>query len=213
MTWGTFDDEESKTLPKGRDVPESTRIQVGDFLISRANTLELVGACVIVKKVTRPVYLSDKVLRLVVEDHVKPWLLISLQSRTGRAQIEALASGNQLSMRNLSQANLRSIELVMPPPDERDEIVRRVDELFALADGLEREYGEAVARVEKLTPAVLAKAFRGELVPQDPEDEPASVLLERIRAERESVGSTARGSRTRARARATVKRVTRRAKR
>jgi type I restriction enzyme S subunit len=64
--------------------------------------------------------------------------------------------------------------------------VRRVSELFALADGLEGKYGEAVERVEKLTPAVLAKAFRGELVAQDPGYEPASALLERIRAQRAS---------------------------
>jgi type I restriction enzyme S subunit len=75
-------------------------------------------------------------------------------------------------------------------------VVCQVDELFALADGLERKYGEAVARVEKLTPAVPAKAFRGELVPQDPEDESAERLLERIRAARASedrYGSAGRG--------------------
>jgi type I restriction enzyme S subunit len=65
VTWGTYNDNESKTLPANRSAPESTRIVVGDFLISRANTLELVGACVIVDRVTRPVFLSDKVLRLV----------------------------------------------------------------------------------------------------------------------------------------------------
>lgn len=92
------------------------------------------------------------------------------------------------------------------------EIVRRVGELFALADGLERKYGAAVERFEKLTPAVLAKALRGELVAQDPNDEPAEKLVERIRAERESVGSTARNSRTRAKTRAPVKRIARRAK-
>jgi type I restriction enzyme S subunit len=54
--------------------------------------------------------------------------------------------------------------------------------LFAYADRLEARYNAARARVERLTPTLLAKAFRGELVPQGPNDEPASVLLERIRA-------------------------------
>lgn len=66
------------------------------------------------------------------------------------------------------------------------EIVRRVEVLFAYADRLEARYAAARAQVERLTQALLAKAFRGELVPQDPNDEPASVLLERIRAARES---------------------------
>ena len=56
--------------------------------------------------------------------------------------------------------------------------------LFAFADRREARYNTARAQVERLTPALLAKAFRGELVPQDPNDEPASVSPERIRAMR-----------------------------
>ncbi len=62
-----------------------------------------------------------------------------------------------------------------------EEYVRRVDSLFALADQIEARYAKAAAHVEKLTPSLLARAFRGELVHQDPNDEPASVLLERIK--------------------------------
>jgi type I restriction enzyme, S subunit len=188
VTWGEFDEEQSKTLPRGSEVSEAVRILAGDFLISRANTLEFVGACVLVKSVSRRLYLSDKVLRLRTEDQLKPWLLISLRSRSGRKQIETLASGNQLSMRNLSQANLRSISVTVPPPEERAEAVRRVDELFALADSLQRRYSDTTRRVEKLTPSILAKAFRGELVPQDPNDEPADEMLERVRAARSTDG-------------------------
>jgi type I restriction enzyme S subunit len=64
--------------------------------------------------------------------------------------------------------------------------------LFAYADRLETRYVAARAQVDRLTPALLAKAFRGELVPQDPDDEPASVLLERIRAARAAVPPKAR---------------------
>lgn len=183
VTWGAFNDNESKTLPRNRTAPESTRIEVGDFLISRANTLELVGACVIVEQVTRPVFLSDKVLRVVMNDNYKKWLLFWLRSRNGRSQIEELASGNQLSMRNLTQANLKSISVKLPNEDERSEIIRRAEMLFAYADRLEARYKTARAQVDRLTPALLEKAFQGELVPQDPNDEPASVLLERIRSE------------------------------
>jgi len=58
--------------------------------------------------------------------------------------------------------------------------VRRVEALFVLADQIEARYAKAKAHVHNLTQSILAKAFRGELVPQDPNDEPASVLLERI---------------------------------
>jgi type I restriction enzyme S subunit len=70
--------------------------------------------------------------------------------------------------------------------NEQHEVAHRVQALFAYADRLEARYKIARAQVERLTPALLAKAFRGELVPQDPNDEPASVLLERIRNEKEN---------------------------
>jgi type I restriction enzyme S subunit len=69
---------------------------------------------------------------------------------------------------------------------EQQKIVRRVEALFALADQLETRYAKSKAHVDKLTPSILAKAFRGELVPQDPNIERASALLERIRKGKEA---------------------------
>ncbi len=84
---------------------------------------------------------------------------------------------------NLTLEVCRQIEVPLPSMEEQTEIVRRVEALFAYADRLEARHAAARAQVEKLTPATLAKAFRGELVPQDPNDEPASVLLERIKGQ------------------------------
>jgi type I restriction enzyme S subunit len=75
------------------------------------------------------------------------------------------------------------------------EIVIRVTSLFSLADQLEARLTAARKFIERLTPALLAKAFRGELVPQDPNDEPASVLLERIRAARQAEAGAVKPSR------------------
>jgi len=81
--------------------------------------------------------------------------------------------------------DLRLLPVALPSLAEQQEIVRRVEELFALADQIEARYGKAKAHVEKLTPSILAKAFRGKLVPQDPNDESAEKLLERIRKRKE----------------------------
>ena len=81
-------------------------------------------------------------------------------------------------------AILNEINIPLPPLTEQHEIVRRVEELFALADRIEARYQKAKAQVDKLTQSILAKAFRGELVPQDPNDEPASALLKRIKAQK-----------------------------
>ena len=82
----------------------------------------------------------------------------------------------------LNQKNLNTIPHVpVPPTEEQTEIVRRVETLFAFADRLEARLAQAQTAATRLTPALLAKAFRGELVPQDPNDEPTAGLLRRLR--------------------------------
>ncbi|MBI1651170.1 restriction endonuclease subunit S [Hyphomicrobium sulfonivorans] len=184
VTWGSFDPQATKTLPADFCPLDHTRIQSGDFLISRANTLELVGAVVIVQDTPPNLFLSDKILRLEMEEGAKRWMLWFLRSPSGRAAIEEAATGNQLSMRNLSQVALREIDIPWPNERERVEIVRRIETAFAGIDRLSDEATSARKLIDHLDQAVLTKAFRGELVPQDPSDEPASALLKRIRAER-----------------------------
>lgn len=95
---------------------------------------------------------------------VVPWL----SGTTGRAK--------------LTQQALNSLPIAVPPALEISEIVRRVETLFAFADRLEARLQVAQAAATRLTPSLLAKAFRGELVTQDPNDEPASKLLKRLAA-------------------------------
>lgn len=85
---------------------------------------------------------------------------------------------------DLGVGKMKSFKIPMPPIDEQVEIVRRVEQLFAFSDQLEAKVASAKSRIDHLTQSILAKAFRGELVPQDPNDEPASVLVERIKAQR-----------------------------
>jgi type I restriction enzyme S subunit len=184
VTWGEFDPSASKTLPIDFDPPERSRIRPGDLLISRANTLELVGACVIVRCDPCNLYLSDKVLRLNAHEEDKTWLLWFFRSPFGRRALERASSGNQMSMRNISQAKMLEIEISLPPREARLRLVRTIEAEFAKFDRLAAEARSAASLLDRLDQAILAKAFRGELVPQDPNDEPASALLDRIRAER-----------------------------
>jgi len=88
--------------------------------------------------------------------------------------------------------DLRTLPLKLPLKEEQVEIVRRVETLFAFAERLEARLQTARRATERLTPALLAKAFRGELVPQDPNDEPATELLRRLQQEA-PLTSTKRG--------------------
>lgn len=99
---------------------------------------------------------------------------------------------------SLSLIQVRNLPVPMPPLAEQAALASRLDRALAVVKRLEQQITELSARQQALDAAVLVKAFRGELVPQDPNDEPASVLLERIRAEREaSDGSTPKRSRGR----------------
>jgi type I restriction enzyme S subunit len=96
---------------------------------------------------------------------------------------------------NISLKDVANFPIPLPSIAEQREIVRRVEALFKTADALEARYFKAKAHVDKLTQSILAKAFRGELVPRDPNDEPASVLLECLKTE--SNGSAAGKRRSR----------------
>ncbi|MCP5252623.1 MAG: restriction endonuclease subunit S [Burkholderiales bacterium] len=109
-----------------------------------------------------------------------------------------LRSGKQTTnLASINKSMLSELPINLPSFEEQTEIVRRVEEMFAYADRIEARYHAARARIDKLTPAILAKAFRGELVPQNPDDEPASVLLDRIRASRAANAATSKPERRR----------------
>lgn len=88
---------------------------------------------------------------------------------------------------------IRALHICLPPIEEQAEVVRKIEVAFDLIDKIGDEYSRAEQLVPKLDQAILTKAFRGELVPQDPRDEPTSALLERIKAQREISTSTRRG--------------------
>jgi type I restriction enzyme S subunit len=89
--------------------------------------------------------------------------------------------------------DLRKLPLDYPERDQQQEIVRRIETALTWIDRLASEATSARHLIDRLDQAVLAKAFRGELVPQNPTDEPASVLLERIRGERGATPKPKRG--------------------
>jgi type I restriction enzyme, S subunit len=116
------------------------------------------------------------------EQHLMPFIKIALKANY--LEMRQLAKGG--NQPNLNLSKIKEFPIRVPPKDEVFEICEQVELLFSLADQLEAKLTTARKIVDRLTPALLAKAFRGELVPQDPSDEPASVLLERIRAARQA---------------------------
>ncbi len=201
VSWGEYDEQESKTCRDDAWVNADLFIRHGDFLFSRANTIELVGACVIAKQVSKRIMLSDKILRFdLVDPTLDEWLLTLLRSELGRQQIELLASGNQESMRNIGQERIRQIAVPLPPRTEVFRLRNVLKQNLDAAHVQEQEVKMILKQCAAQRKNILKAAFAGELVPQDPNDEPASVLLERIRAGRATQGALGkkRGRTTRA---------------
>jgi type I restriction enzyme S subunit len=119
-----------------------------------------------------------------------PFLMHVLNSPMTVKRVRDLTGGS--ASPHLNVAEIKGFPVPMPPISEQQEIARRVEALFKLADSIEKRVGQATARAERLTQAILSKAFSGELVPTEAElarqegrdYEPASALLERIRRER-----------------------------
>ena len=186
MTWGRFKETENKAVLSEASVDPRWEIRPGDLLLSRANTTEYVGATVLVRTCRPRLLLSDKSMRLRVRRNIdKAWLRTALAARESRDQMSAVATGTSDSMRNISQEKVKAIRLRVPSIDQQRRIVAEVEARLSVIDEMRMSISNAQRRSAGLRAAILERAFRGELVPQDPSDEPASVLLDRIRAERE----------------------------
>jgi type I restriction enzyme S subunit len=104
------------------------------------------------------------------------------------------------NIRNLKTQDYLREEIPVPEVETQERLASRLDEVFLAADRLETEIRRALDEEARLRRSILANAFRGGLVPHNPRDEPASALLERIAAERESPTNVARGRRRGAKA-------------
>ena len=170
VSWGRYDEQESKTCVHASRINNDLLIRKGDFLISRANTVELVGACVIAEQVSKKVMLSDKTLRIVFKDTgLKSWVLHYLRSRAGRQQIEALCTGNQESMRNISQRSIRNIKLPLAPPDERDEILAFIELQLSRVEATTSTLKGIQAKLKQARASILKAAVEGRLVETEAE--------------------------------------------
>ena len=174
---------------------ERMRPQPGDVLYSREGGI-LGIACMIPPKVE--LCLGQRMMLFRVKSDFSASMLMHwLNSPVILRRVQELTGGS--ASPHLNVRDIKAFPTPSPPLAEQQEIVRRVEALFALADQIEGRFRVSQTHLSKLTPSLLAKAFRGELVPQDPNDEPAEQLLQRLRATKASSAALSRTGRKGAR--------------
>jgi type I restriction enzyme S subunit len=157
-----------------------TTLETGDLLIAKDGAT--LGKTAFVPPELAGGNITQHVLRFPISLLVESvFVRLIIDSRHGQEWMRIETRGAALPGVNVG--DFRRMPIPLPPLAEQQEIVRRVEGLFALADQLELRLAKARGQVDKLTPSLLARAFNGQLVPQDPNDEPASVLLARIRSD------------------------------
>ena len=176
--------------PQAEDISKY-ELKQGDILINRTNSPELVGKCALFD--LEGAYLfASYLIRLRAARSVSPmYLTFLMNSRIGRRHID-FVKHQVAGQSNVNTQDIKSMPIPLAPPQEQLRIAQKLQQTFALADQIEKAVWDGLRSSTILEQAILAKAFRGEMVQQDPNDEPASVLLERIRAQRAATGKKGR---------------------
>ena len=162
-------------------------IEKGDFFVSRGNgSIHLVGIGGLVREVESAVAFPDTMIRFRLNEFVlKRYFSLMWNSYVVRAQVEASAR-TTAGIYKVNQQDLAAMTIPLPPLAEQRRIVAEVERRLSVVQQAEATVVASLARADRLRQSILKQAFSGKLVPQDPDDEPASVLLERIGAECEA---------------------------
>jgi type I restriction enzyme S subunit len=160
-----------------------TQLSAGDLLIVEGNgSLDQIGRVAMWNGEVDTCSHQNHIIRARLNQHVVPkFALYWLLSPKGRSAIERVAASSS-GLYTLSITKIQGLPIPVCGRDEQHEVVHRIDASLIWLDKLTAEYARAARLFPKLEQAILAKAFRGELVSQDLRDEPASELLARIRA-------------------------------
>jgi type I restriction enzyme S subunit len=157
----------------------------GDLLVVEGNgSPDQIGRSALWRGEINPCVHQNHLIRVRPGRVLEPaFLELYWNSPSAARRVQAVASSTS-GLHTLSTGKLKTLPVVVPPPSEQLRIVAEVERQFSFIDACERAVDAGLARSAALRRSVLKAAFEGRLVPQDLSDEPASVLLERIRAER-----------------------------
>ena len=179
---GRLDLSDLKFLPLDHEEFPRLFLDPGDLLFNRTNSAELVGKTAVYHGQPAPCSYASYLIRIRLAGQAEPeYIAAFVNSAAGSEWIRSVVS-QQVGQANVNGTKLRACLIPLPPIREQKQIVVALEE----ATSILRVVGDAIVvasrRSSKLRQSILKWAFEGKLVEQDPDDEPASALLERIRA-------------------------------
>ena len=191
---GSIDLSDLKYLPSGHPESVKTSLRHGDLLFNRTNSPELVGKSAVYEDRFPTACFASYLIRVAFVGDTSPdYVCMYINSDHGRRYISTVRS-QQVGQANVNGTKLAAMPLALPPIAEQRRIVDEVERRLSVIQQTEAAVDASLHRAERLRQSILKRAFSGELAPQDPDDEPASVLLERIRAQREAEQAAASAS-------------------
>ncbi len=193
-TSGKFLSQHTKFIDE--QIPENSHLwlEPGDILIQRANSLDYVGVSAVFDGPRRTFIYPDLMMKCRPNGRILgKYLYYVLSAERTRKYFRDNATGTAGNMPKINQQTVMSAPFDLPTLDEQAEIVRRVEAVSKLVEQIEARHSAAVSQSQRLPHLTLAKAFRGELVQQNPQDEPASILLQRIAGKQPEKLKTTRG--------------------
>lgn len=177
------------TSPEIDSAFKRSRLLPGDLLLSIRGT---VGRLVRVPEALRGANITQDTARLSLQPLVNAtYVEWALRSELLKSRMNAAIKG--VAVRGINIGDVRALQIPLPSRHEQDEIARRIEQLMRVSDALQARLSSARSKSKTLVPAILSKAFRGELVEQDPRDEPATELLARLAESRDAQPRPARG--------------------
>ncbi|MCY4597476.1 MAG: restriction endonuclease subunit S [Bryobacterales bacterium] len=194
---GLVDASDLKTAHFAKDEKRKYSLRSGDVLMIRSNgSISIVGKCALVSKADEQYLFAGYLIRLRPNPEVllPDYLAAVLSSHLLRTQIERAAKSTS-GVNNINSGEIQSLLVPVCGLHEQAALVEQLSAYLSAVDVMETEINKELLRAESLRQAIFKRAFSGQLVPQDPNDEPASVLLDRIRAERQRSGKGRRRAR------------------
>ena len=166
-------------------------LKPNQLIINRVNSPSHLGKCLIVPNSLLPAVFESNMMKITADHLVDPFLVAYyLRSPEGRNRLTSNAKW-AVNQASINQKDVSMTPIPLPPLAEQRRIVAEIERRLSVIQQTEVTVEASLKRAERLRQSVLKRAFSGQLVPQDPDDEPASALLERIRAGREAAQAAA----------------------